>query len=81
MQDSLQKGIEISKQKHYSKLSRKLATNKINANFYWSILKSFLITKKFPCIPPLICNNQFVVDFNVKSELFNSFFEKQCIHI
>ena len=30
MQDTLQKSIEISKQKYYFKLSRKLATNKAN---------------------------------------------------
>ena len=81
MQDTLQKSIEISKQKYYFKLSRKLAVNKINPKCYWSILKSFLSNKKIPCIPPLIHNNQFVVDFKEKSELFNSFFAKQCTHI
>ena len=43
--------------------------------------KVFLITKKTPCIPPLIHNHQFVVNFEEKSELFNSFFAKQCTHI
>ena len=45
------------------------------------MLKSFLNNKEIPYIPPLIHNNQFVVDFQEKSELFNSFFAKQCIHI
>ena len=76
MLDALQKNIEISKQKYYSKLSRKLGTNKINLKCYWSILKSFFNNKKIPCIPPFIRNNQFVVNFKEKSELFNSFFAK-----
>ena len=81
MPGTLRTSIEISKQKYYFKLSRKLAVNKINPKCYWSILKSFLSNKKIPCIPPLIHNNQFVVDFKEKSELFNSFFAKQCTYI
>ena len=81
MQDTLLTSIEISKQKYYFKLSRKLAVNKINPKCYWSILKSFLNNKKIPSIPPLIHNNQFIVDFKEKSELFNLFFAKQCTHI
>ena len=81
VQDTLPTGIEISNQKYYFKLSRKLAVNKINPKCYRSILKSFLSNKKIPCIPPLIHNNQFVVDFKEKSELFNSFFAKQCTYI
>ena len=45
MQDTLRTSIEISKQKYYFKLSRKLAVNKINPKCYWSMLKSF--NKKF----------------------------------
>ena len=81
MQDTLRTSIDISKQNYYFKLSRKIAVNKINPKCYCSILKSFLSNKKIPCIPPLIHNNQFVVDFNEKSELFNSLFAKQCTYI
>ena len=76
MQDTLWTSIEISKQKHYFKLSRKLEVNKINPKYYWSILKSFLSNKKISCIPPLIHNNQFDVDFKEKSELLHLFFAK-----
>ena len=57
--------IEMSKQKDYSKFSRKLATNKINPKYYWSILKSFL-NKKNPCIHLSINNNQFVAELKEK---------------
>ena len=81
MQDALRKNIEIFKQKYYSKLSRKLAANKTNPKCYWPISKNVLNNKKIPSIPSLIIHNQFVVDFKEKSELFNSFFAKQCTHI
>ena len=49
-----------------------------NPKCYWSSLKGFLNNKKIPCIPPLIHNNQFVVDFKENSELFNPFLVNQC---
>ena len=45
---------------------------------YWSILKSFLIDTKVPCIPPLFENNEYITDFKKKAELFNSYFANQC---
>ena len=62
-------------------LVNKFAVNRINPKCYWSILKSFLSNKKIPCVPPLIHNNLFVVEFKEKTELFNSFFAKQCTYI
>ena len=41
-------------------------------------MKSFLIGKKIPCIPPLFENNEYITDFKKKVELFNSFFGNQC---
>ena len=78
MQESLRRNIETSKQKYYSKFSSKLTNKNTNPKCYWSVLKGFLNNKKIPCIPPLIYNNQFITDFKEKSELFNSFFAKQC---
>ena len=46
MQESLQRNIEISKERYYSKLSAKLTNNKINPKCYWTILKTFLNNKK-----------------------------------
>ena len=45
---------------------------------YWSILKIFLNNKKIPCIPPLLHENKFIIDFRRKTEIFNTFFVKQC---
>ena len=34
--------------------------------------------KKIPCIPPLFYGDKYIVDFQEKSEIFNSFFADQC---
>ena len=49
--------IEKSKGKYYSRLTSKLSDIGKSSKAYWSILKSFLISKKIPCIPPLFENN------------------------
>ena len=74
--------IEKSKRKHYSRLTSKLSDIDKSSEDYCSILKSFLIGKKIPCIlPPLFENNECVTDFMKKAELFNSFFANQCSFI
>ena len=45
---------------------------------YWSLLKIIVNQKKVPCIPPIFHNNEYVTDFQEKSEIFNSFFANQC---
>ena len=67
-----------SKGKYYSRLTSKLSDNGKSSKAYWSILKSFLIGKKIPCVPPLFENNEYITDFKKKAELFNSFFANQC---
>ena len=40
--------------------------------------KTFLNGKKIPCIPPILHEDKFVTDFQVKSKTFNYHFVKQC---
>ena len=70
--------IEKSKGKYYSRLTSKLSDIGKSPKAYWSILKSFLIGKKIPCIPPPFENNEYITDFKKKAELFNSFFANHC---
>ena len=70
--------IEKSKGKYYSRLTSKLSGISKSSKTYWSILKSFLIGKKVPCIPPVFENNEYSTDYQKKAELFNSFFGSQC---
>ena len=45
---------------------------------YWLTLKSFLNTKKIPCIPPLFHQNRYIAKNKDEAELFNNFFTNQC---
>ena len=42
------------------------------------MLKTLLNNEKIPCITPFFGQGKYVTDFKKKSELFNSFFAKQC---
>ena len=42
------------------------------------IQKNILAAKRIHCIPPLIYKSKFVIDFYLKSDIFNSLFAKQC---
>ena len=44
---------------------------------YWSLLKTFLNNKKIPLISPLHHQGDFITNFKIKAELFNSFFVSQ----
>ena len=70
--------IEKSKRKYHSRITSKLSDIRKSFKDYWSILKSFLIGKKIPCIPPLFENNELITDFKKKAELFHSIFANQC---
>ena len=62
----------------YSKLSQKLSNKATSSKAYWPILKTFLNDKNIPCISPIFHDNNFVIDFREKAELFNTFFAEQC---
>ena len=72
--------LKNSKTKYYFKVANKLFSKELNQKCYWSILKSFLNSKKIPCIPPIIRNNNFIINIREKSESFYIFiiFPRQC---
>ena len=78
LQYQLNISIEESKDKYYTKLSRRLADPLTSPKTYWFILKRFLNNKIIPCIPPLFHENKFITDFKEKAELLNHFFVNQC---
>ena len=82
IQEKVVVNLENSKQSYYWNLSQNLISNqKVNPNFFWSMLKTLVIDSKIPCIPPLIVDDKFISDFQKKAELFNDSFAKQCFLI
>ena len=59
-------------------MENKLNNLQRNSRAYGSLLKCFLSNKKIPLIPPLFQEHEFVTNFLEKTELFSSFFSKQC---
>ena len=59
-------------------MSTKLTKFHKSLKAYWSLLKTFLNNKKIPLIPPLYHQGDFITNFKIKAELFNSFFASQC---
>ena len=59
--------LESCKGKYYENISKKLCSKAI---YYWSLLKTMLSDKKYPCIPPIFHDNKFVTDFSNKFLLF-----------
>ena len=78
LQAHLKPKTEESKLKYYLRLPNRLLDSKTSPKLYWSILKTFLNNKKILCIPPLLQNGKFIMDFKEKTEFFNDFFTKQC---
>ena len=78
LQAHLKTSVEESKQNYYSRLSNKLLGSKTSPKSYCLILKTFLNNRKIPCIPRLLYNGKFVMDFKEMAQLFNDFFARKC---
>ena len=55
-------------------MSNKITKFRKSLKAYWPLLKTFLNNKKIPLILPLYHQGNFVTNFKIKAELFNSFF-------
>ena len=45
---------------------------------YWKIINRVMTKCRVPKIPPLLINNQFILDCMEKAKHFNEFFSQQC---
>ena len=78
LQSHLNQSIQKSKQNYVNKIAQGLGDPNTSSKCYWSLLKTLLNGKKIPCIPSLFHYDKFIVDFQEKSEIFNSFCADQC---
>ena len=70
--------ITTSKNAYFSNLGERLNDPATSPKSYWAILKRFLNKIKIPSIPPILVNNNFIINFVEKANLFNAFFAEQC---
>ena len=74
LQFKLNSLIETSQHNYNVLLSKKkLLDPAASPKSYWSILNTFLNNKKIPCIPPLLHENKFIIDFKWKAKICNTF--------
>ena len=70
--------ISSTKALYYDNLAKNLNNPLLQTKTYWSIIKTFYNDKKIPFIPPLLVNDKFVTDIQMKPNIFNKFFADQC---
>ena len=70
--------ITSTKDLYYNNLANRLNNPLLQAKTYWSILKTFYNDKKIPIIPPLLIDDKFVTDIQMKANIFNKFFADKC---
>ena len=78
MQAELKSSINFLKSNYYRKISKKISDPSTSLRCCLTLLKTLLNGRKIPFISPLFQDNRFITDFKEKSEIFNSFFAKQC---
>ena len=80
-QNHLGQSIQKAKQNYVNKIAQSLCDPNTSSTCYWSLLKSLLNGKEISCISLLFHGDKYIVDFQEKSEIFNSFFADQCFPI
>ena len=70
--------ITSTKDLYYKNLAKRLNNPLLQAKTYWSILKTFYNDKKISIIPPLLIDDKFVTDIEMKANIFNKFFADKC---
>ena len=70
--------IEEAKTNYLNQLGYKLNDPSTPPKSYWKIITRVMNKCRAPKIPPLLVNNQFVLDCKEKAKLFNKYFAAQC---
>ena len=65
--------MQVAKQNSVHKIAQKLDDPNTSSKYYWLLLITLLKGEKIPCIPPLFHGDKFIIDFQEKRGIFNSF--------
>ena len=72
------KAVETTKSSYLTNMGNKPNEPGISQKSYWKIINRVMNKCRSPKIPPLLINNQFILDCRDKAKLFNDFFSEQC---
>ena len=78
IRDETTHSIDRAKESYFEKLGKKLCDPSIGIKSYWMTIKKILNKSKTSVIPPLFENGVFVTNFQIKADIFNDHFIKQC---
>ena len=59
-------------------MGNKVDDSGTSQRFYWKIINRVMNKCSPPKIPPILINNQFILNCNEKAKHFNNFFSEQC---
>ena len=68
------KAVETAKSSYLTNMGNKANEPGISQKSYWKIINRVMKKCRSPKIPPLLINNQFILDCRDKAKLFNDFF-------
>ena len=78
LREDCKASIESAKINYLNNLGKKLTEPFANKKSYWKIIFKVMNKCRAPKIPPILHNNQFILNCKEKASLFNDFFAKQC---
>ena len=78
LREEYTKTISADKDTYMKSLGKQLADPNTGQKKYWTILKKLLKKNACSAIPPILYNNNFVVEAEAKCKIFNDLFKNNC---
>ena len=72
------KAVEAAKLSYLTNMGNKVNDSGTSQRSYWKIINRMMNKCRAPKIPPILINNQFILNCSEKAKHFNDFFSQQC---
>ena len=73
-----QNAVEAAKSCYLKNMGNKVNDSGTSQRSYWKIINRVMNKCRAPKIPPILINNQFILNCSEKAQHFNDFFSQQC---
>ena len=73
-----QNAVEAAKSSYLKNMGNKVNDSGTSQRSYWKIINRVMNKCRTPKIPPILINNQFILNCSEKAQHFNDFFSQQC---